>query len=179
MSFSVNGCSGLLAFSGSGARDCPTIRAGRSPRRRDLPAAAPFSVATATIADSGRHRSSARLCLSVDDRRWPLYRTGPVKPASPTSRQAALDGDRRRANRDPSGPAPVKIPAAPGVFVGSRHTGRGRAGGQTFSCIHVSRRSGPTRPDLHLVSVLRPALCAGAPEAPAAVQQVWGQQPRR
>ena len=48
-----------------------------------------------------------------------------------------------------------------------------------FICIHVSRRSAPTRSDLYLVSVLRPALRAGAPEAPAAVPQVRRQQPRR
>ena len=35
-----------------------------------------------------------------------------------------------------------------------------------------SVRPAPTRSDLYLVSVLRPALRAGAPEAPAAVPQV-------
>ena len=49
--------------------------------------------------------------------------------------------------RGPSGPAPVKLPAAPGVLVGSCHTGRGVGpAGKPFICIHVSRRSGPLAP---------------------------------
>ena len=78
------------------------------------------------------------------------------------SRHAALDGDRRRANRDPSGPAPVKIPAAPGVLVGSRHTGRGagRGAGRRAN-LHLHPCQPPVRPHWpRPILGVSPAACA-------------------
>lgn len=54
--------------------------------------------------------------------------------------------------------------------MGSGH-GVGPAG-KPFIRIHVIRRSGLTRPDLYLVSVLRPALCAEVFDSAARIRMV-------
>ena len=124
----------------SGERGTRQSRAAPSPRSRRESTGRPPAAGRATrrspsfrarIQDDERdvarcgasRRRSHRNAGSVDASDPSTAPTSP--PTSSWSRQAALGGDRRRANRDPSRPGPVKIPAAPGVSVGSRHTGRG------------------------------------------------------
>ena len=103
-----------------GSRPVPLVL-GRRARRRLLAARRDAGV-TVTPDQSGRVVPEHRTHVTSDQ-----FKAGLVEVRDETgwSRHAALDGDRRRANRDASGPAPVKIPAARGVLVGSRHTGRG------------------------------------------------------
>ena len=107
-----------------------------SVRRLPTSSACIRTTSAMSLAGGASRRRSHRDAGSVWTRVVPEHGThvvsGPVQgrprrgaSRASWSRHASLDGDRLACEPRSSGPAPVKIPAAPGVLVGSRHNERG------------------------------------------------------